>query len=430
MSRVIGQRWEIYDYQKVKDIVLKRGENAVVKNTPDYGRAAIVLLSRASDLTIETLYNEWKSAEETPYATKTALGAGVAAVLKYTDENKIDKEEKARAGGVATLGEDGTVPADQLPSTNGLLAVAHDGVTLDGKGTSEQPLSVKDEGITTQKIAASAVTTAKIADGAITPEKLSLPVGKIYIQLPSEPTPAQAGLPGTWVPWNDRPVLYGLSTSYPSAPAYDANATSAIAANQYRTVTHADGDIEIFQSIAQIPLQTEGTYNGKIGPFDPVKWRELRDPAVSSSYRPVYRARNVIANHSWSTDLTMGATVTAPNDSGVNTTYRVTGIHSLKGKFLSGAGGNRPPFEGGGVHGDVSRPITGYLGSTFVDTAVGGIKSITGPFVKGATTGSKTGGGTSNDSHYDIDMNTGRATPVGLENSPRTMAAQYWRRIA
>jgi hypothetical protein len=59
---------------------------------------------------------------------------------KKTDDF-IEKNEKGAANGVATLGPNGTVPASQLPSANGILAVNHDG-TLKGEGTSSDPLGI------------------------------------------------------------------------------------------------------------------------------------------------------------------------------------------------------------------------------------------------------------------------------------------------
>jgi hypothetical protein len=249
------------------------------------------------------------------------------------------------------------------------------------------------------------------------------PVGKIYIQLPSEPKPAEVGLLGEWVPWNDRPVIYGLSLSYPSTSAYSATATTAVAAGDYRTVTHKDGDQAIYQLITAKPS------GEAFGEFDPVKWRPLTDAAVSASYRPVFRARTVIANHSWSTDLTMGATVTAPNDSGVNTTYRVTAIHSLSSKFLAGTGGNRPPFEGGGVHGDVQRPIEGrFVGGHPYSPWESSGQIPTALFASQATTLSIASGSGWNFQLYKFY--NGAVIPIANENAPRNVSVNYWRRVA
>jgi len=67
MGRVIGQRWEIYDYAKVKDEVIKKGEKVVVKGTPDFEEFAVELISNAKDRTIESLYNDYKAGKGTPF---------------------------------------------------------------------------------------------------------------------------------------------------------------------------------------------------------------------------------------------------------------------------------------------------------------------------------------------------------------------------
>jgi hypothetical protein len=194
MSRVIGQRWEIYDYETVKNTVLKKGEFVVVKNTPDYGKAAIKLHSRASNLTIKTLYDEWKSAEETPYASKKALNEGLGTLLMYTDDNKVDKKEKAVANGVATLDENGTVPASQLPSANGLLAVATD-KSLKGNGTPEHPLKINFPLFIKDNVAAQ-TGTPQVITIPVTGDYIITARGAAGIEADSRNRPANSGYKG------------------------------------------------------------------------------------------------------------------------------------------------------------------------------------------------------------------------------------------
>jgi hypothetical protein len=269
------------------------------------------------------------------------------------------------------------------------------------------------------------------------------PIGDIVVQYPSTKSPLEKGWRGTWVAWNlprnttqgdplynpnqisgsgadvwNRPVLYGLATSLASTTAYNENATSAIAANQYRVVTFADGDKAIFQSIAQIPLINDSSspYNGTIGPFDPVKWREAKDFSTAS-YRPIFVPREDITGHSWTVDLAIGASVTYKG-----TSYYVVARHGLGGKFLSGHGGNRPPFEAGGVHGDVLRPIKGRNG------AVAYGSSISDGALFSSVANSNSFGGSGYGFGYN-DLDISRAVPTGSENSPRTLSIIYWRRV-
>ena len=283
------------------------------------------------------------------------------------------------------------------------------------------------------------------------------PIGDIVVQHPSTKSPLEKGWRGTWVAWNlpknttqgnplynpnqigatnstidiwNRPVLYGLvgTSYYPSPSTYDEQSASVIAANAYRTVTHADGDQAIYQAIAQIPLinDSNSPYNGKIGPFDPVKWRELKDHATSN-YRPIFVPREDITGHSWTTDHAIGATVTYNN-----TSYRVVARHGLGGKFLSGHGGNRPPFESGGVHGDAIRNINGSFDIRKAGSNYDSIYEIIPPF----STKNSTGGTYASHSisgNYmlqNITFDARLVVPTAQENSPRTLSVIYWRRIS
>jgi hypothetical protein len=90
MSRIIGQRWEVYDYNKEKDTLLKKGEKVIVKNTPDYGDSVVELISNLKDRSIESLYMDWKNGVASPFRTSAAQDIIDAKTLKnakdYADE--------------------------------------------------------------------------------------------------------------------------------------------------------------------------------------------------------------------------------------------------------------------------------------------------------------------------------------------------------
>jgi len=69
MAKIIGQRWEVYQYNRVKNEVLKKGEKIVINETPDFGDAVIQLISPDGIKTVETIYNEWKNGEGSPFRT-------------------------------------------------------------------------------------------------------------------------------------------------------------------------------------------------------------------------------------------------------------------------------------------------------------------------------------------------------------------------
>ena len=69
MASVIGQRWEVYNYEPVKHVMLKRGEKVVIKATPDFGEAIVGLTSDRKDRTIESLYKDFVKGVGYPFRT-------------------------------------------------------------------------------------------------------------------------------------------------------------------------------------------------------------------------------------------------------------------------------------------------------------------------------------------------------------------------
>jgi len=90
MGKVIGQRWEIYDYDREKNTKLKRGEKVFVRNTPDFGESVVGLVSNTKDRSIESLYIDWKDGVGSPFRTSLAqdiIDAKTLADAKdYADE--------------------------------------------------------------------------------------------------------------------------------------------------------------------------------------------------------------------------------------------------------------------------------------------------------------------------------------------------------
>jgi len=273
-------------------------------------------------------------------------------------------------------------------------------------------------------------TTAAANDGTLIATEAQIypfwqliKVGARYTQYPNDPTPAELGLPGTWEVWNSRVEIYGLSTSLPASgdmPAYDANSTTAITINAYRVVTHADGDKEIFQAIAAIPLDAQG----KIGAFDPVKWRPLSQVSTSN-YRPTFVARKSVQPSWAAADLAIRSSVSYNNS-----TYLISARHNLGGKFISIAGGNRPPYITGGVAPDVSRTIIGKTlsGMGYGTNTVDINRTNSAIYRDGIDADGLEYGINLNSDHLHLDSS--RVVPTGPENAVRTMSAQIWRRVS
>ena len=243
---------------------------------------------------------------------------------------------------------------------------------------------------------------------------LDYPIGWKYIQLPNDKTPPELGLVGNWENWNARAELYGLSSSLPSYATFAAN--TSYAAGAYVLFTSPEGDQEIFKAKEAVTTSNPAV-------FDPIKWAPLSDDS-NASYRPTFVAR-IEAQASWSAaDLAINATVSNAPVSG-NNGKKVACKLVLGGKFPSFAGGNRPPFKSGGLGRDAIRNIFGNWKSYAYSSS-----QASGAVTKTGNTDSKVAAYGSDDGHYLFDFSSSRVIPVGLENSPRTISVQYWRRVS
>ena len=160
MARVIGQRWEVYDFNVVKECIPRKGEIVVLKNTPDF-ESSIIQIIASGNRNILELYNSFKddntplvreiakevlkiqtgkvdklSPELTPITTAAAkkithnaqgqitstadLAKSDIGLGNVTDDAQVKRSEMGAARGVATLNVDGKVPENQLPEIGGV----------------------------------------------------------------------------------------------------------------------------------------------------------------------------------------------------------------------------------------------------------------------------------------------------------------------
>ncbi|MCL2805268.1 MAG: hypothetical protein FWD26_04955 [Treponema sp.] len=132
MANVIGQRYEIYNYENVKEIIPKGGEIVFINNAEGFKNDDIIQLSADGKRSIRELFEDWRSGEGSPFRTKSAQDAidakekqdrikgdknTLASAKKYTDDLAnitIKKAERGVANGVAALDEFGKVAAGQI----------------------------------------------------------------------------------------------------------------------------------------------------------------------------------------------------------------------------------------------------------------------------------------------------------------------------
>jgi len=267
---------------------------------------------------------------------------------------------------------------------------------------------------------------------AIVEEKLAnriYRIGRLYIQHPGDGDPIEEDLPGQWAVWNNRAELYGYTASLPAYTAYIAGGN--VTANAYMMYESPEGDLILVRAkaaMSNLPQQ-----------IDPIQWYWPGDNnyGVATTYIRRRDAQPLITD--WlEPDLAIGFRFA----SGAYSGQYVIGRIVLGGKFLSGAGGNRPTFISGGIAGDMDRPVTGEASPRCWTHNNGGLgslptrnSSVSGAFYMEYTyenADQNNGSGRVSDPQNTarIKYDSSRVTPTGLENSPRTLAVRYFRRVA
>jgi hypothetical protein len=108
LARVIGQRWEIYNYETNKTLIPKRGEMVVVSGTTDYGANVIALIADGTK-NIKELYNALKDGDVALFQAAIASEAR----LRVQGDSYLSQ---AIAGATQTLNAAITAEAQALQS--------------------------------------------------------------------------------------------------------------------------------------------------------------------------------------------------------------------------------------------------------------------------------------------------------------------------
>jgi hypothetical protein len=219
--------------------------------------------------------------------------------------------------------------------------------------------------------------------------KLSLeyPVGSLYVQYPSDLTPAQKSLPGNWEPWSYRASLYAIGNTAPSE-AFK---------NDWKTYRH---DIWLLNTDGSVA--TLGT-------------KKYTKPA---GYTCVERQT---LQSSWTAaDLTEGTQVTIEGE-----TKYIWQVITFAGIFFGGEdsgylGGNkRPAYISGGVQPGRTKNIEGNAGNR---TRFG---TYDGAFSETQQTSTYSwGGGDTYNGYLDIS----RVVPTGNDFAGTNVSIRFWRR--
>ena len=163
------------------------------------------------------------------------------------------------------------------------------------------------------------------------------PVGSHYEQPPNGLTPTERGLPGTWVNFTHKPVLYEVADSYPTGTLSTYTTNANYTNNQYVIYNVSNSHNRV--------VRANGAVTGVPAVLNPIHWRMPGETNYGITTR-VVRRRNL---QTWAAaDLALGATISGAPVSEHNG-RRIVGRICMGGTFPSYAGGFRPTFETGGV---------------------------------------------------------------------------------
>jgi hypothetical protein len=241
-------------------------------------------------------------------------------------------------------------------------------------------------------------------------------VGDIIRQFPSERSPEDKCLEGTWVQWSGKAVMYGASTSAP--PAYDdyyALAGTTIAANSTPVVCYhqVGSDYRLYQFKAQTAAYTV--------PAEPelVKWTYLEPDAIDirEAFQQLAVRDPETSKITVTEDLQIGSQITQ----GIYTGKYVTEVIVPGGKFSGVEGGFRPTFIDGGVQQGRIVNFSGYAGIV--------IGNPDGVLFYGDSPGYQLPAGSGNGLRR-ANFDPSRVVLSGPDNAPENLSERWWRRVA
>ncbi|MDR2020533.1 MAG: hypothetical protein LBQ14_07190, partial [Treponema sp.] len=245
-------------------------------------------------------------------------------------------------------------------------------------------------------------------------------IGDFIEQRPSEKSPDEKCLEGTWVDWSDRAVLYGISDAAPPEYVdYYSLVGSAIAANTTPVVCyHKQGDdYRLYKFKSQTAAYTVPAE------LDPVKWDyitpgviDTRESCQKLNYRDSESQEIVVTD-----DLQIGSQITA----GIYAGKYITEVMVPGGKFFSVTGGFRPPFVSGGVQGDAIRDIQGGFAAENQDFVTDGAFEVIKNRYPPTSAGFRLYWG-----DYSMRLRASRVVPTGSQVRPVNLSTRLWRRIS
>jgi hypothetical protein len=233
-------------------------------------------------------------------------------------------------------------------------------------------------------------------------------VGDLIVQYPSERSPVDRCLEGTWVPWSYNASLYAVSGTSPLTGVY----ADFIA--DWKTYRH-----DVWS------LNTDGT----------VATQGTKKYASPAGYTVVERQE---LQPDWTVeDLAEGTQISGGT---YNNRYIWQKI-AFAGLFFGvedigyEGGGKRPTFISGGVQGGRIPNIPGDFSFSSYNNSqriTSNQNRLNGPFYKKTTTTGSfvTGDDVLYTDRYAIGFDPSLVVPTGPDNAPGNLSARFWRRVA
>ena len=399
--------WEAIDAESVArteaDSILQENINAEIETRT----AADIILQENIDAEIETrTAADIILQENIDSETETRTAADI------TLQENIDSETTEREAADAALREAITALApeglDDIPAQFNALQEAirteavtraTDDLTLKDNIDREVETRAEEDSALQDKILLLENNISELESNIL--ERL-FPIGSGYTQGINDPTPIEAGLPGTWQKWTGKAEAYRLTTAaLPSYTTYTAGANYA--ANAY-VLWHLNGSgWELFKAKAAI--------TNAVSQLDPVLWEKYTTGTIVE--------RRLLQG--WlDNDLSIGSVISGGSYNG----QRVSEVIVRGGTFPSWEGGNRPTFKSGGVAADRIRNISGSIDGYF------DFMSTTGVFINVNNTYVIQSVDPNILGYHSVLFQASRVVPTGNDNAPRTLSDCFWRRVA
>jgi hypothetical protein len=242
-------------------------------------------------------------------------------------------------------------------------------------------------------------------------------VGDFLEQIPSERSPVEKRLEGTWVNWSGRAVLYGISSAAPpSRVDYYTLVGTNIAANATPVVLYhrAGDDYGLYKFKASTSAYTVPAE------LDPIKWDLLAPTTIDTRESCQKLATRVNGVITVTADLQIGSKIATGPYAG----KYITQVIVPGGGFFGIEGGFRPTFISGGKQ---EGRIKNFIGALTCWNADGNLFKMA---IVETTSGIGSGVLWEGTSKGSIIFDPSCVVPTGPDVAGTNISKRLWRRVS